>query len=231
MAGGSMLAGWSRSDDHAVDPHRIPPMRFLRQLLVRTIVGGVLVLLPIYLSILVVLKALELVGGLVTPISKWLPDWIPVPELITVAGLFGLCFLVGAVVATPPGRAIRERLESWIFARLPGYALFRGLSHRLAGQSARNEWKPALAEIEEALVPAFIVEEFPDGRFTVFVPSVPTPLAGAVYILPPERVHPVDVPFTQAVAAVSRWGSGCRELVEAMEAERREALRTSGRPA
>lgn len=195
-------------------------MRVLRQLLVRTIVGGGLVLLPIYLSVLLILEVLAVVGGLIKPISALLPDWMPIPELITVGGLIALCFLVGAAVATSPGRAVRERMERWIFARLPGYALFRGLSYRLAGQSARNEWKPALAEIEEALVPAFIVEEFPDGRFTVFVPSVPTPLAGAVYILPPERVHPVDVPFTQAVAAVSRWGSGCRALVEAMEAER-----------
>jgi len=60
-------------------------------------------------------------------------------------------------------------------------------------------WKPALAEIEEALVPAFIIEELEDGRFTVFVPSGATPFAGAVYILSRERVHPLDVPFTQAI--------------------------------
>ena len=40
-------------------------------------------------------------------------------------------------------------------------------------------WKPALVEIEEALVPAFIIEELEDQRVTVFVPSVPTPFAGA----------------------------------------------------
>lgn len=195
-------------------------MRFLRQLLVRTVIGGLLVLLPIYLSILVLLKVFATVGELVRPISSFLPEWIPVREAVTVAGLVALCFVVGLAVATPPGRAIRERLELWIFGRLPGYALFRGLSHRLAGQSRKNEWKPALAEIEEALVPAFIVEEFEDGRFTVFVPSVPTPLAGAVYILPGERVHPLDVPFTQAISAVSRWGSGSRELLAAAEAAR-----------
>jgi uncharacterized membrane protein len=55
-----------------------------------------------------------------------------------------------------------------------------------------------------------------DGRFTVFVPSVPTPLAGAVYILARERVHILDVPFTQAIRSISRWGSGSRDLVAAM---------------
>jgi uncharacterized membrane protein len=76
-----------------------------------------------------------------------------------------------------------------------------------------------MAEIEEALVPAFIIEELDDGSFTVFVPSVPTPLAGAVYILPADRVHPLDVPFTQAIRAVARWGSGSKDLVAAMRGQ------------
>jgi uncharacterized membrane protein len=80
-------------------------------------------------------------------------------------------------------------------------------------------WQPALVEIEEALVPEFIIEELEDGRYTVFVPSVPTPLAGAIYILSRERVHPLNVPFTQAVQAVSRWESGSKELVAAMNTE------------
>jgi hypothetical protein len=37
-----------------------------------------------------------------------------------------------------------------------------------------------------------------------------------VYILVPERVHIVDVPFTQAIRSVSRWGSGSKDLVAAM---------------
>jgi uncharacterized membrane protein len=107
-------------------------------------------------------------------------------------------------------------MESALFDRLPGYALFRSLTQRLAGEGRENEWKPALVEIEEALVPAFIIEELDDGGFTVFVPSVPTPLAGAVYILRRERVHPLNVPFTQAIKSVSRWGSGSKDLVAAM---------------
>jgi hypothetical protein len=70
---------------------------------------------------------------------------------------------------------------------------------------------------EEALVPAFIIEELEDRRFTVVVPSIPTPLAGAVYVLSRERVHPLDVPFTQAIQTVSRWWSGAKELVAAMQ--------------
>jgi len=87
----------------------------------------------------------------------------------------------------------------------------------VAGESRENVWKPALVEIEDALVPAFIIETLEGGRYTVFVPSIPTPLAGAVYIMDAARVHPVDVPFTEALKVVSRWGSGAGALVAAME--------------
>ena len=107
------------------------------------------------------------------------------------------------------------------FERIPGYSLLRSLTQRLAGDSEESTWQPALAEIEDALVPAFIIEELADGRFTVFVPSVPTPIAGAVYILARERVHVVDIPFTQAIRSISRWGSGTKDLVAAMEVTRR----------
>jgi uncharacterized membrane protein len=78
-------------------------------------------------------------------------------------------------------------------------------------------WKPALAEIEDALVPAFIIEEFEDGRYTIFVPSSPSPFTGAVYILGRERVHLLDASLAQTVQVVSRWGSGSRDLVAAMK--------------
>ncbi len=118
---------------------------------------------------------------------------------------------------TRAGRVVRERIERGFFERIPGYALFRSLTQQVAGDNRQNVWKPALVEIEEALVPAFIIEEFEDGRYTVFVPSIPTPFAGAVYILDRKRVHPLDVPFTEALKVVSRWGSGAKDLVMAME--------------
>jgi uncharacterized membrane protein len=184
-----------------------------------TFFGGLLVVVPLYLSVLLLLKAMQSVVGLVRPVALLLPEWFPAEHALSLLLVIILCFLIGAAVRTPAGRAIRERIEKSLFERIPGYALLRSLTQRIAGKDEERAWKPALVEIEEALVPAFIIEELDDGRFTVFVPSVPTPFAGAVYVLAPERVHPLDVPFTQALQSVSRWGSGSKELVAAMETE------------
>jgi uncharacterized membrane protein len=196
-------------------------MKRAAEFFAKTLVGGLLVVVPIYLAVLVLLKAVQSAAGLVRPLAKLLPDWVPAENLLSLLMVLGFCFLVGLGVRARTGRAVRERLEKALFERIPGYALFRSLTQRLAGQSRENVWKPALAEIEDALVPAFIIEELEDGRFTVFVPSIPTPLAGAVYILSRERVHALDVPFTQAVQTVSRWGSGAKELVAAMQKQSR----------
>ncbi len=192
-------------------------MKYVRAFAANAVIGGVLVLLPVYLAVLLLLKGMQSVVGLVRPISALLPDWVPAEDLLSLLAVLIVCFVVGAAVRTRSGRVVRERLEMLFFGRLPGYALFRSLTQRMAGKSEENVWKPALVEIEDALVPAFIVEELDDGRFTVFVPSVPTPFAGAVYILSRDRVHPVDIPFTQAIKTVSRWGSGSKDLVAAME--------------
>ena len=177
-------------------------------------VTGLLIIAPIYLGVLLLLKIMQSMAGLVRPIARLLPDWLPAEGLLSLLLVLLVCLFVGLVVRTRVGQAM---LGHTVFEKLPGYTLFRSLTMRIAGKADNVTWKPALAEIEEALVPAFIIEEFADGRYTVFVPSVPTPLAGAVYILTRERVHPLSVGFAQAFKTVSRWGAGSKELVAAME--------------
>jgi uncharacterized membrane protein len=131
--------------------------------------------------------------------------------------LIVVCFLAGLAVRTGPGLRAKNALERNLLERIPGYALVRGLAARVAGKQEDEAFAVALVEIEEALVPAFVVEEHDDGQFTVFVPSVPTPAAGSIYILPKERVHVVDVPFAQAAAVITKWGAGARALKEALD--------------
>ena len=90
--------------------------------------------------------------------------------------------------------------------RLPGYTLMRSLSRQLTGQEEGVSFSPALVEIEEALVPAFLVEEHEDGSYTVFVPASPTPTIGLLISCREAWVHPVDIPFAKAVKCVSQWG-------------------------
>jgi uncharacterized membrane protein len=182
-----------------------------------SLIAGMVIVAPIYLSALLVLRAMQAIGGLVHPVASLLPEWLPAEKVLSLLLILVVCLLIGVGVRTTAGRAARQRIEESLLEKIPFYALFRSLTRQVAGNREEQAWKPALAEIEEALVPAFIIEEFEDGRFTVFVPSAPTPISGSVYILTPDRVHPIDVPFTNAIKVLSRWGSGSKELAAAMK--------------
>ena len=155
-------------------------MKVVRRFLADALIGGVLVVLPIYLAALLLLKGAQSAANLIRPFTMLLPDWLPAEKALSLLLVVTVCFLIGAAVRTRLGGVLRERIETSVLERLPGYSLLRSLTQQLMGEGRENVWKPALVEIEEALVPAFIIEELEDGRFTVFVPSVPTPFAGAV---------------------------------------------------
>jgi uncharacterized membrane protein len=189
----------------------------MRKSLVQTFVAGVLLVVPVYLAILMLLKAMKSLGAVVRPVARLLPQSFPAETIISLLLVVMFCLLAGTVLRTTLGQVMMAKMEDSILHKIPGYDVIRSMAGQLTGQGQDSAWQPALVEIEDALVPAFIVEEFEDGRFTVFVPSVPTPLAGAIYILSADRVHPLNVPFPQAVKTVTRWGSGSKELVNAME--------------
>ena len=197
-------------------------MRALAEFTKTTLIGGLLVILPVYVCVLLLAKAVKGLLDLLSPVAGSLPAAVEFRQAAAIILLVVLCFIVGLVVRTRPGLRAKNAFEQAVLEKLPGYTFFRGLAKRLSGRSEEHKLQPALVEIEEALVPALIVEKLEDGSYTVLVPSAPTPMAGSIYILPPERVHPVDIPFTTAIGVFSKWGTGAGEFVRAMKvAERR----------
>jgi uncharacterized membrane protein len=192
-------------------------MKALREFAKSTLIGGLLVVVPIYFSVLLLAKALAGLVKLFAPITAMLPESLqglrgPVAVLIVVV----LCFAIGLALRTRLGTRLFRAFERRVLEKIPGFGVLRGAVRRVSGRSDDAMFQPVLVEIEEALTPAFIVEELEDGRCVVLVPSVPTPAAGSLYILTRDRVHWVDVPITEAIAVITKWGAGTSKLVNAM---------------
>ena len=191
-------------------------MNKVGQFVKMTMIGGLVVILPVALIVLLLMKAMTEVQKVLQPIASLLPEAVILPKVMALLIVIGGCFLTGLVLNTRIGRQVYQVGERQVLERIPGYTLLRSLSQQFSGQEEEVSFSVALVEIEEALVPAFLVEEHEDGSFTVFVPSSPTPTVGALYILPWARVHPVNVPFVTAVKCLTRWGVGAGELLQAM---------------
>ncbi len=150
--------------------------------------------------------------AMLLPIAKLLPETVVHEKVVALGLLLVICFVVGLLTRTRFGKRIGHWLTQHIFDRIPGFSLMRGMTRQFAGDKEEELFQPALVEIEEALVPAFVIEKHADGQFTIFVSSSPTAMAGAIYILPPERVHLVDVPLRKAMVCVTKWGAGAAEM-------------------
>jgi uncharacterized membrane protein len=188
-------------------------MKTLAEFTKTALIGGILVILPFYVAVLLLVKAVKGLLEILTPVAGALPAGVEFRRAAAIVLLVVICFVVGLVVRTGPGLRAKNAFEQAVLEKLPGYTFFRGMVKRLTGDSEEHKLEPALVEIEEALVPALIVEALDDGSYTVLVPSAPTPMAGSIYILPPERVHPVDIPLTTAIGVFSKWGTGAGEFV------------------
>jgi uncharacterized membrane protein len=87
-------------------------MKKLWESVVNAMVSGFLVIVPIYLAVLLLLKAMESAWALVRPFALVLPAWFPAENLLSLLLVLVLCFVIGVCVRTPLGRALRERIDS-----------------------------------------------------------------------------------------------------------------------
>ena len=92
-------------------------MKQARPFVVNALISGLISVIPVYLAVLLHLKAMGSVLGLVGPFAKLLPDWrLPATNILALLLLLVICFVVGVAVRTAAGRAARERLERSLFS-------------------------------------------------------------------------------------------------------------------
>src|SRR6187402_3069284 len=126
-------------------------MKGLAELTKTTLVGGLLVVLPIYLSILLLAKTLSGILALLSPVTAAIPAGAQFKQVLALL-----------IVRTSAGLRAKNALERSVLEKIPGYSLVRGLASRLGGDESEGTFQPALVEIEDALAPGFIIEELED---------------------------------------------------------------------
>jgi uncharacterized membrane protein len=114
-------------------------LKQFRKSVVQPLIAGFLFLVPIYLAILLLLKAMKSLGKLVRPVVRLLPESFPAETAISLLLVLILCLLVGIVLRTAFGQAMRTRMESSVLQKIPGYEVVRSMTRQLAGQGQESE--------------------------------------------------------------------------------------------
>ncbi len=150
----------------------------------------------------------------------------PIAALVRVGPVFGVGFedllaivmivlaflLAGLFVGTRAGRTLSDHMERLVLYRVPGYLMVRGAASGLPGLQLGSDFAPVLVRTGEGWVLALLVERLAEGYCTVFIPEAPTPTKGAVVLVEPGHVRPLDASVLSLMSCLTRSGVGAGKL-------------------
>jgi uncharacterized membrane protein len=187
-------------------------MRALREFVKTTIVGGLLFLVPVILLLVILTKAMQLVGKIAAPIAARFPvheiAGVAFASVVAALLIVLLAFLAGLAARTDTGRAVMRWFEESLLGGLPQYRMMKTMAEGLANIEGASGIKPALVSIEGGWQIGYVLEEMHAGWVAVFLPQAPTPMSGNVMYMPSDRVRLLDITIGEAMMLVKRLGVG-----------------------
>ena len=189
----------------------------IRQNVKRTMVSGLLVLIPLAATVAILSWLLTWMDSFAEPVIRRLLDLDTRIPGLGILLMLVVIYLAGFVASNVLG----SRLISWFedqMMRLPVarrvYHPVKKLLDSFAKVGETRTWKTVLVEYPRrgAWMIAFIAGEIPseddrENMVSVFVPNTPNPAAGRVVIVPRRDVIPVDLPVEEALEFVVSGGT------------------------
>jgi uncharacterized membrane protein len=189
-------------------------MRGVSRFLKSTIVGGLVVLVPVTVLGAVLAWAIPMFLKIVVPVFDWLPDksvgGVSLAVVVALISAVGGCFVVGLIAETALVRRLGTGADK-LALFVPGYALMKHVGADVVGIERKNPVKTVLARFEASWQVGFLMETFADGRHLVFVPGVPRALIGTLHVIEPNRVQVLTMSVSSALDILSRLGVGFGE--------------------
>ena len=178
--------------------------------------GGLGILLPILLLVIVLKEFVELLIGLATPIADSLPkeliESIPQTEVLAVLLIIAASLILGLLSMIPVARTAGDIFEQKILSKVPVYLPLKSLLQALLGSDQAERFQPAFVGNDDgSLEPCYIVEDVGRPRLFVLVPWTPASFAGSLKLVPRERVHPIELTFDEFSLAIGHFGVGLQE--------------------
>jgi uncharacterized membrane protein len=184
----------------------------------KALFGGLGILLPILLLIIVLKEFVELLIGLATPIADLLPEKliesVPETEVLAVMLIVTASLVLGLLSMIPMARTAGDVFETRVLSRIPVYVPLKSLLQALLGSDQAERFQPAFVGNDDgSLEPCYIVEDVGRPRLLVLVPWTPASFAGSLKLIPRERVHLIELTFDEFSLAIGYFGVGLQELL------------------
>jgi len=195
-------------------------MKAIGQFIKTSLVGGLLVLLPVLVFLMLLEQAFQLLAALAAPFTIAFPfGFFNDVEFKGLAGLLlivGTSFVLGLIVRSRAGARASAWIERKTLGRIALYRVSRSLTTTLmqSGQDGASSFRPALFLTEQVAELAYIIEDQGHGPITIMLPWVPAPFAGAIKFVPRDRVRGLEISLADFTKVLSHWGLGALEALK-----------------
>jgi uncharacterized membrane protein len=177
-----------------------------------TVLGGIKILVPIVVLVLIIAKAFEIMKKVAEPLSAFFPadmtGVILIVNLLAFVLIILISFFAGLAAKSATAGKVIQGVETSILSRIPLYPVIKGLTASIASVEENEDMKPVLARLDDYSQIAFEIERLDGGDVAVFLPGAPNPGSGTVCIMAEDRVQSIDTTMIAAMQSVRRFGVG-----------------------
>ena len=189
----------------------------------KTLIGGLVVLLPIGIVLFIARWLFAVITDLIQPLTDIITAHAMVPEVVgdgvVMLLLLTTSFLVGWLVTTGFGHWFHARFDHLLTKLTPGYRLIREIVLQFLGDddsSPFSNGEVALVKIfgsdNEVRITALVTSKS-EEYYTIMLPTCPNPTSGLSYHVPRELVElRPDIPVDAAMRTIIACGAGSAKL-------------------
>ncbi len=190
----------------------------MRNFFTTTVIGGMLVVLPITLLALLINFLFQLVTNLLEPVRNLIDipliqaEWLI--SLLAIASVIVAFFFIGLIVQTNFGKRFISSLEDRFLAPLPFYTVIRETIQQFFGKDKMPFSQVIAVDVfnNDTRMIGFISEELQNDRLAIFVPTGPNPTNGFIFIVSQHQVEYLNVRPEEAMRSIIGVGIGSSEL-------------------
>ena len=190
----------------------------VKKFLITTILGGFAVVLPIGLMAAIGRILYRFISSLLEPLralyvhSPNIRNWII--DLISLAIILLLFFILGLIVKTTVGSRIVNAINNRLLSQIPLYPTIRKTVQQFLGRNTMPFSQVVIVRVFGSRMTGFVTEEHPNGMFTVFVPTAPNPTNGFVIHAEKSEVELLEIRPEAAMRTIVGMGTGSSVLFE-----------------
>ena len=187
---------------------------------VTTVIGGLIVILPISIFLVLFRLTINLLVDIIAPVSNLLhfaeayPKWMA--DVLALSLILSFFFFIGLLVRLNWGNALVQWIERTYLEKIPFYGTIRETVQQFTGKSKSPFSQVVMVDVfgNDTRMLGFITDEFGDDMYAIFVPTGPNPTNGFVFQVKRHQLEFVDVRSEDAIRSIIAVGAGTRTMMD-----------------